>query len=214
MGTPPGRLQLISSQALGAHVPRRLVALLDTIARADHISREHVVRRALVREVEQHKRLSRRDRQRRPTTCATFDAELEAQLAAIVANVKPGRRQLVGGQTLGAHAHETILIPLKAPNESAHDAIARRRLVALLDTIACADHISRGQVVKRALVREVEQHIRRALRTLASPTTPAEQEAIDDEPDRSPFAEPYARSQARPPQPNRRRSMGFARCWV
>ena len=33
--------------------------------------------------------------------------------------------------------------------------------------------------VKRALVREVEQHIRRALRTLASPTTPAEQEEID-----------------------------------
>ena len=30
-----------------------------------------------------------------------------------------------------------------------------------------------------ALVREVEQHIRRALRTLASPTTPAEQEEID-----------------------------------
>ena len=54
MATPPGRLQLISSQTLGAHVPRRLVALLDTIARADHISREHVVRRALVREVEQH----------------------------------------------------------------------------------------------------------------------------------------------------------------
>ena len=74
----------------------------------------------------------------------------------------------------GAHAHETILIPLKAPNESAHDEIARRRLVARLDTIACADHISRGQVVRRALVREVEQHIRRALRTLASPTTPAE----------------------------------------
>ena len=47
MGTPPGRLQLISSQTLGAHVPRRLVALIDTIARADHISREHVVRRAL-----------------------------------------------------------------------------------------------------------------------------------------------------------------------
>ena len=44
---------------------------------------------------------------------------------------------------------------------------------------ACADHISRGQVVKRALVREVEQHIRRALRTLVSPTTPAEQEEID-----------------------------------
>ena len=159
MGTPPGRLQLISSHTLGAHVPRRLVALLDTIARADHISREQVVRRALVREVEQHIRRSRRDRQRRPTTCATFDAELEAQLAAIVANVKPGRRQLVGGQTLGAH------VP--------------RRLVALLDTIACEDHISRGQVVKRALVREVEQHIRRALRTLASPTTPAEQEEID-----------------------------------
>ena len=39
--------------------------------------------------------------------------------------------------------------------------------------------ISRGQVVKRTLVREVEQHIRRALRTLASPTTPAEQEEID-----------------------------------
>ena len=38
---------------------------------------------------------------------------------------------------------------------------------------------ARGQVVKRALVREVEQHIRRALRTLASPTTPAEQEEID-----------------------------------
>ena len=179
MATPPGRPQLISSQTLGAHVPRRLVALIDTIARADHISREHVVRRALVSEVEQHTRRSRRDRQRRPTTCATFDAELEAQLAAIVANVKPGRRQLVGGQTLGAHAHETILIPLKAPNESAHDEIARRRLVALLDTIACEDHISRGQVVKRALVREVEQHIRRALRTLASPTTPAEQEEID-----------------------------------
>ena len=103
-----------------------------------------------------------------------------------MANVKPGRRQLVGGQTLGAHAHETILIPLKSPNESAHDEIARRRLVALLDTIACEDHISLGHVVKRALVREVEQHIRRALRTLASPTTPA----------------------------NRRRSMGFARCWV
>ena len=34
-------------------------------------------------------------------------------------------------------------------------------------------------MVKRALVREVEQHIRRALRTLASPTTPAEQEEID-----------------------------------
>ena len=64
-------------------------------------------------------------------------------------------------------------------SESAHDEIARRRLVALLDTIACEDHISRGQVVKRALVREVEQHIRRALRTLASPTTPAEQEEID-----------------------------------
>ena len=138
-----------------------------------------MVRRALVREVEQHTRRSRRDRQRRPTTCATFDAELEAQLAAIVANVKAGRRQLVGGQTLGAHAHETILIPLKSPNESAHDEIARRRLIALLDTIACADHISRGHVVKRALVREVEQHIRRALRTLASPTTPAEQEEID-----------------------------------
>ena len=45
MGTPQGRLQLISSQTLGAHIPRRLVALLDTIARADHISREHVVRR-------------------------------------------------------------------------------------------------------------------------------------------------------------------------
>ncbi len=55
----------------------------------------------------------------------------------------------------------------------------RRRLVALLDTIACADHISRGHVVRRALVSEVEQHIRRALRTLASPTTPAEQEEID-----------------------------------
>ena len=78
----------------------------------------------------------------------------------------PGRLQLISSQTLGAHAHETILIPLKAPNESAHDEIARRRLVALLDTIACADHISRGHVVKRALVREVEQHIRRALRTL------------------------------------------------
>ena len=66
MGTQPGRPQLISSQTLGAHVPRRLVALLDTIARADHISREHVVRRALVREVEQHTRRSRRDRPRRP----------------------------------------------------------------------------------------------------------------------------------------------------
>ena len=181
IGTPPGRPKLISSQTLGPHVPRRLVALLDTIARADHISRWQVVRRALVREVEQHKRRSRRDRQRRPTTCATFDAELEAQLAAIVANMKPGRRQLVGVQTLGAHIPETILIPFKAPNESTHDEIARRRLVARLDTIAraCADHISRGQVVKRALVREVEQHIRRALRTLASPTTPAEQEEID-----------------------------------
>ena len=30
MGTPPGRPQFISSQTLGAHVPRRLVALLDT----------------------------------------------------------------------------------------------------------------------------------------------------------------------------------------
>ena len=70
-----------------------------------------------------------------------------------------GRLQLISSQTLGAH------VP--------------RRLVALLDTIACADHISRGQVVKRALVREVEQYIRRALRTLASPTTPAEQEEID-----------------------------------
>ena len=130
MGTPPGRPQLISSQTLGAHVPRRLVALLDTIARADHISRGQVVRRALVREVEQHKRRSRRDRPRRSTTCATFDAELEAQLAAIVANIKPGRRQLIGGQTLGAHIPETILIPLKAPNESTHDEIARRRLVA------------------------------------------------------------------------------------
>ena len=100
-------------------------------------------------------------------------------MAAIVANIKPGRRQLIGGQTLGAHIPETILIPLKAPNESAHDEIAHRRLVALLDTIACADHISRGHVVKRALVRDVEQHIRRALRTLASPTTPAEQEEID-----------------------------------
>ena len=79
----------------------------------------------------------------------------------------------------GAHIPETILIPLKAPNESTHDEIARRRLVALLDTIACADHISPGQVVKRALVREVEQHIRRALRTLASPTTLSEQEEID-----------------------------------
>ena len=54
MGTPPGRLQLISSQTLGAHVPRRLVALLDTIAREDHISRGLVVKRALVRAVEQH----------------------------------------------------------------------------------------------------------------------------------------------------------------
>ena len=71
----------------------------------------------------------------------------------------PGRPQLISSQTLGAH------VP--------------RRLVALLDTIARADHSSRGQVVKRALVREVEQHIRRALRTLASPTTPAEQEEID-----------------------------------
>ena len=71
-------------------------------------------------------------------------------------------------KTLGAHVPETILIPLKAPNESTHDEIARRRLV-----------ISRGQVVKRALVREVDQHIRQALRTLASPTTPAEQEEID-----------------------------------
>ena len=53
-------------------------------------------------------------------------------------------------------------------------------LVALLDTIAGEDHISRGQVVRRALVREVEQHIRRALRTLASPTTPAEQEEMID----------------------------------
>ena len=93
--------------------------------------------------------------------------------------MKPGRRQLIGGQTLGAHIPETILIPLKAPNESAHDELSHRRLVALLDTIACAYHISRGHVVKRALVREVEQHIRRALRTLASPTTPAEQEEID-----------------------------------
>ena len=42
MGTPPGRLQLISSQTLGAHVPRRLVALLDTIACEDHISRGQV----------------------------------------------------------------------------------------------------------------------------------------------------------------------------
>ena len=100
-------------------------------------------------------------------------------MAAIVASIKPGRRQLIGGQTLGAHIPETILIPLKAPNESTHDEIARRRLVALLDTIACADHISRGHVVKRALVREIEQHIRRALRTLASPTTLAEQEEID-----------------------------------
>ena len=64
MGTPPGRPQLISSQTLGAHVPRRLVALLDTIARADHISRGQVVKRALVREVEQHIRRSRRDRLR------------------------------------------------------------------------------------------------------------------------------------------------------
>ena len=102
MGTPPGRPQLISSQTLGAHVPRRPVALLDTIARADHIIRGQVVRRLLVREVEQHKRRSRRDRPRRPATCATFDAELEAQLVAIVANMKPGRRQLIGGQTLGA----------------------------------------------------------------------------------------------------------------
>ena len=102
MGTPPGRPQLISSQTLGAHVPRRPVALLDTIARADHISRGQVVRRPLVREVEQHKRRSRRDRPRRPATCATFDAELETQLVAIVANMKPGRRQLIGGQTLGA----------------------------------------------------------------------------------------------------------------
>ena len=39
---------------------------------------------------------------RRPATCATFDAELEAQSVAIVANMKPGRRQLIGGQTLGA----------------------------------------------------------------------------------------------------------------
>ena len=91
----------------------------------------------------------------------------------------PSRPKLISSQTLGAHAHETILIPLKSPNESAHDEIARRRLVALLDTIACADHISRGHVVKRALVREIEQHIRRALRTLASPTSPAEQEEID-----------------------------------
>ncbi len=91
----------------------------------------------------------------------------------------PGRPQLISSQTLGVHIPETILIPLKAPNESAQDEIARRRLVALLDTIACADHISRGQVVKRALVHEVEQHIRRALRTLVSPTTPAEQEEID-----------------------------------
>ena len=73
----------------------------------------------------------------------------------------PGRPQLISSQTLGAHVPRP------------------RRLVALLDTIARADHISRGQVVKRALVREVEQHIRRALRTLASPTTPAEQEEID-----------------------------------
>ena len=51
MGTPPGRPQLISSQTLGAHVPRRLVALLDTIARADHSRRGQVVRRALVHEV-------------------------------------------------------------------------------------------------------------------------------------------------------------------
>ena len=174
MGTPPGPTPTHQqSDARGARPPDALVALLDTIARADHISREQVVRRALVREAEQHTRRSRRDRQRRPTTCATFDAELEAQLASIVANVKPGRRQLVGGQTLGAHAHETILIPLKAPNESAHDEIARRRLVALLDTIAGEDHISRGHVVKRALVREVEQHIRRALRTLASRDHPS-----------------------------------------
>ena len=131
------------------------------------------------REVEQHKRRSRRERQRRPTTCTTFDAEFETQLAAIVANMKPGWRQLIGGQTLGAHIPETILIPLKAPNESPHDETARRRLVALLDTIACEDHISRSQVIKRALVREVEQHIRRALRTLASQTTTAEQEEID-----------------------------------
>ena len=74
----------------------------STRARADHISRGQVVRRPLVREVEQHKRRSRRDRPRRPATCATFDAELEAQLVAIVANMKPGRRQLIGGQTLGA----------------------------------------------------------------------------------------------------------------
>ena len=46
-------------------------------------------------------------------------------------------------------------------------------------TLPCDILISRGQVVKRALVREVEQHIRRALLTLASPTTPAEQEEID-----------------------------------
>ena len=73
MGTPPGRLQLISSQTLGAHVPRRLVALLDTIARADHISREHVVRRALVREVEQHIR-----RALRTLASPTIPAEQEA----------------------------------------------------------------------------------------------------------------------------------------
>ena len=71
----------------------------------------------------------------------------------------PGRPQLISSQTRGAR------VP--------------RRLVALLDTIARADHSSRSQVVKRALVREVEQHIRRALRTLASPTTRAEQEEID-----------------------------------
>ena len=96
MATPPGRPQLISNQTLGAHVPRRLVALLDTIARADHISCGHVVRRALVRAVEQHKRRSRRDRPRRPTTRATFDRRLPDRLSPRAKEAQDGGRATAG----------------------------------------------------------------------------------------------------------------------
>ena len=186
MATPPGRPHLISSQTLGAHVPRRLVALLDTIARADHISREHVVRRALVSEIEQHKRRSRRDRPRRPTTRATFDAEIEAQLAAIVANIKPGRRQLIGGQTLG----RTSLRPSSS--------LSRRRTSRPM-TRSLADASSPCSTRSRARTTS-------AAGKWSSGRSSARLSST--------FAELCARSQVRPPYPNRRRLMGFVRCWV
>ena len=43
------------------------------------------------------------------------------------------------------------------PNSSAVRRSGRMSPDALLDTIARADHISRGQVVRRPLVREVDQ---------------------------------------------------------